>query len=124
MTPTSSPCSQAMNHLFQCYECLRDDPREAPKGKLLKEAVAFHHLLVTLHGVKPEVWELRPKHHMLLELALEDSGPASTWTYRDESYGGSVAHQTHRRGGEASALACSRAALTLFMAREPFPRLA
>ena len=115
----------AMGHLKGAYDCLHVDVERVrgPQGVLFNQAVAFHSLLVTLNEEHPDLWELRPKHHMFLELAYEDSMPSRTWTYREESHGGSVAHQTRRRGGPASTLACSRTALTLFCAREPFPRM-
>ena len=116
--------SEAMKHLRSAYDCLHVDHwPEIGKGRLLDAAIAFHALLVSLHQVDPDKWVLKPKHHLFLELAWEKVPPQMSWTYREESHGGSVSHQTHRRGGVASALSMSTSALQLFCARERFPRL-
>ena len=71
----------------------------------------------------PKRWQIRPKLHLFLELAFEGGPPSASWNYREESYGGSVSRQAHRRGGGKSPLAMSRSALTKFCAKEHLPRL-
>jgi len=68
-------------------------------------------------------WRLKPKSHLLLELAREGTNPSLTWTYRDESWGGEVAELAHRSGGAFTILAVSRQMLFRFLARESFPRI-
>ena len=112
----------AMRHLARCYSFLSGDMQPQP-DTLLDNALAFQSSLVGLHAFNQKRWQLRPKLHMFLELCAEGGPPSSSWNYREESFGGSVAHQAHRRGGLASPLAMSRGVLTKFCAKEALPRL-
>ena len=91
----------AMGHLKHAYGCLHVDVERVrgPQKVLFHQAVAFHSLLVTLNEGHPDLWELRPKHHMFLELAYEDSMPARTWTYGKSPM--EVAWHTKPTGGLA-----------------------
>ena len=108
-----------MRHLARCYDFLS----AAVEGEdtLLQHALAYHQNLQGLHGLNPTRWQIRPKLHLFLELAAEPGTPSSSWNYREESYGGSVARQSHRRGGSATPLAMSRTTLTKFCANEALP---
>ena len=50
-------------------------------------------------------------------------GPAHTWTYRDESFGHTLALLAKRRGGKFSMAAVSKATLLRFLAANKVPRL-
>ncbi len=124
LTAEIRAANDAASHLVACYDCLHEQASALIRqGHMLDAAVAFHHLLVQLHLLDAETWLLKPKHHLFLEMCLEGIQPHLTWTYRDESHGGSVSHQAHRKGGQATPLAISQGALTLFASRESFPRL-
>ena len=112
-----------MNHLFTCYQYL--SPTEAPREEdgFLINALGFQRNLQELHAVHPKRWQIRPKLHLFLEMALEGGHPSASWNYREESYGGSVSKQAHRKGGCKSPMAMSRAALTKFCAKERVPKL-
>ena len=111
-----------MRHLAECYSFLAGNmqPRD---DTLLDHALAFHTTLRTLHAMNGQRWQLRPKLHMFMELAFEGGSPSSSWNYREESFGGSVARQSHRYGGFASPLAMSRGTLEKFCIKETLPRL-
>ena len=111
-----------MNHLARCYEFLRPT-LEAQPDSLLDNALAFHASLLVLKEINGKRWQVRPKVHMFLELCAEGGTPSSSWNYREESFGGSVAHQGHRRGGFSTPLAMSRSVLTKFCAKESLPRI-
>ena len=112
-----------MRHLARCYEFL--SPRLVDQqDSLLDNGLAFHASLLVLHGLNGKRWQLRPKVHMFLELCAEGGPPSSSWNYREESFGGSVSHQAHRRGGFSTPLGMSRSVLTKFCAKEGLPRLA
>lgn len=68
-----------------------------------------------------KTWRLKPKSHLLAELGREGINPSSTWTYRDESFGGDLASIGKRLGGDFTMLAVSRQILNRWIAREPFP---
>ena len=111
-----------MRHLARCYAFL-SRTIGATEDSLLSNALAFLQNLKGLHGWNSARWQIRPKMHMFLKLAAEPGTPSSSWNYREESFGGSVSRQSHRRGGLGSALAMSRSALTKFCAKEAIPRL-
>ena len=109
-----------MRHLKRCYDFLSNTVEG--HDSLLQNALAYCHNLQGLHAIDPKRWQMRPKLHLFLELAAEPGTPSSSWNYREESFGGSVSRQSHRRGGIASPLALSRATLTKFCAKEALPR--
>ena len=113
----------AMQELAHCYSFLSADDSKHPAGSLLEHALAFKRNLQGLHQIFPKRWQLRPKLHMFLELAAEGSNPADSWNYREESFGGSVSRQAHRKGGQSSPLAMSRSTLTKFCAKEAVPKV-
>ena len=82
---------EAMGNLHRCYQLLSSEHRaEAEAGALRMHALAFHDLLVSLHQADPDKWLLRPKHHLFLEMAADGAQPSASWTYREESFGGSL----------------------------------
>ena len=111
-----------MRHLAKCYSFLSAAAHEGEET-FLQHALAFHHNLQGLHSKNPGRWQMRPKLHLLLELAAEGGPPSSSWNYREESFGGSVSRQSHHKGGMGTPLAMSRSALTKFCAKEALPRL-
>ena len=113
---------QCMQHLAACYNCL--SPQEGRDSReMLDQALGFHRNLQVLHLSNPKRWQMRPKVHLFLELAAEGGTPSASWNYREESFGGSVRWQAHRKGGFPSPLAMSRSALTKFCAREALPAI-
>ncbi|OLP84276.1 hypothetical protein AK812_SmicGene34884 [Symbiodinium microadriaticum] len=61
--------------------------------------------------------------HLLMELAVDDVNPSKHWTYRDESFGHSLALLARRRGGQFSMKAVSNAVLKRFLAGNQLLRL-
>ena len=113
-----------MKELSICYSFLSSaEGRGHLEGTLLEHALAFQSNLQGLHRMSPKRWQMRPKLHMFLELAAEGSNPAASWNYREESFGGSVSRQAHRKGGQSSPLAMSRSTLTKFCAKESVPKV-
>ena len=120
--PEAFAARSSMRHLSRCYEFLRAD-MPPQQDSLLDNGLAFHASLLVLHGINSKRWQVRPKLHMFLELCAEQGPPSSSWNYREESFGGTVSHQAHRRGGFSTPLAMSRSVLTKFCAKEALPRL-
>ena len=50
-------------------------------------------------GTDKLLWVLKPKFHMLFELAQTGDCPAMNWNYRDEEAGGTLARMARSRGG-------------------------
>ena len=122
LEPETAAARSSMRHLSRCYEFLRSDMPPQPDS-LLDNALAFHAAVLVLHALNEKRWQIRPKLHMFLELCAERGPPSCSWNYREESFGGSVSHQGHRRGGFSTPLAMSRGVLTKFCAKEGLPRL-
>ena len=74
----------------------------------------------------PDMWRLKPKMHLLQELCEmqeQPSNPSLYWTYRDEDFGGSIAHISRRRGGMNSPNSTARSMLERFIAQNVVPIL-
>ena len=50
-------------------------------------------------GTGSHLWILKPKFHMMFELAQTGNCPAMSWNYRDEEAGGTLARMSRSRGG-------------------------
>ena len=120
--PEAFAARTCMRHLARCYEFLQPTLADQP-DTLLDNGLAFHASLLVLHGMNGKRWQVRPKLHMFLELCMEGGPPSCSWNYREESFGGSVSHQAHRRGGISTPLAMSRSVLTKFCSKEALPVL-
>ncbi len=114
--------SVAAKHLLHCYNCLGGDAAELAS---LKEHITKYALqLVALEAVgAPLAWRVKPKVHLWLELCQEGIDATSTWTYRDEDFGGFLAQLSKRRGGKLTVAAASSSFLRRFLMKQPVPRL-
>ena len=119
LTLEKAGAKTCMELLAKLYACLTPEEGRA-KDEM---ALGFQRNLQGLHLTKPKRWQMRPKLHMLLELVAEGGCPSASWNYREESFGGSVSRQSHRKGGWPSPLAMSRSTLTKFCAKERLPKL-
>ena len=114
---------QGCKHLQAMYACLSAANWDA--DKFLRAAQKFLLLMRTLESFFGEdiLFRVKPKGHLLLELARSRTNPAHTWTYRDESFGHTLALLARRRGGKFSMAAVSKATLLRFLAANKVPRL-
>ena len=64
----------------------------------------------------------KAKHHSFLEMALQGSNPADSWTYRDEDFGGFLSHLAKVRGGSHNPHSIGMRVLNNFRAKA-LPRL-
>ena len=71
--------------------------------------------VVGLAKLNPARWRVQPKLHLLQELAAEGGRPASSWTYRDEDWGGTAYDCATRRGPPLAVPGFSRTVLQRFM---------
>eukprot|EP00971_Amphidinium_carterae_P019335 380672-Amphidinium_carterae.1 len=103
-----------------CYQHLSSSH---PVQGLNAAAAHFGELLVGLELMRPEMWTITPKLHLLMEIGMEGSSPSLAWTYREEDFGGFLAGVARRRGGRESALATSRTTLQAFKLKQDMPCL-
>ena len=75
------------------------------------------------HFEEDKLFRVKPKGHLLLELARRQSTPSATWTHRGESFGHTVVTLAGRRGGKYSVKAISNSVLRRFMAANELPKL-
>eukprot|EP00959_Pyramimonas_sp_CCMP1952_P242034 5059480-Pyramimonas_sp.AAC.1 len=71
---------------------------------------------------RDNIFRIKPKLHVFLELCSSGGQPSKHWNYRDEDFGGSVATFGKRRRGAPNTSEFSRACMTKFM-RQPVVRL-
>lgn len=121
--PEESACKSAAYHLFRCYECLS---KRAPNSHevLLSSSIAFALQYGALRDISTDpLWRVKPKMHRFLELCHEDCLPSLFWTYRDEDFGGTIAHLSKARGPSKRAFVYMQRALEMFGFKNPEPRL-
>ena len=90
---------QAARLLEVCYQNLRYYQHD----EMLQCATKFLLLIAPLEDLEQKLWKIKPKHHAMLEMCLQDSNPADTWTYRDEDVGGYLAGLARLQGGHHNA---------------------
>lgn len=120
-----STVKQCGLELQGCYRCLSQSTFNA--ATLEEHCRKFAVLLVALESasVDKALWHVKPKIHLMQELCETQEGcPSTSWVYRDEDFGGSVAALSQHRGGAKNPHSVAKALLQRFMAKHPFPRLA
>lgn len=110
--------------LNECYQALSsnsifwEDILRVSSRKFAAQYVALERA-----HLGENVWRVKPKMHLFLELCSDGSRPAMFWTYRDEDFGGSCAAWARRRGGLLRASATSENLLSRFKMKSSVPRL-
>ena len=120
--PTHATLQQAARELHTCYQCLSRAEANF-KEEMAAAARRFALLYVELQASEPAYFNVTPKLHMWLHACEEGTRPASTWTYRDEEWGGTCATLAKRRGGVCTPTSLSRQLLWRFAAKTPMVRL-
>ena len=123
-SPEQAAALVGMEHLDFCYRSLSRDTIFA-KDLFEDSAVKFasQYCALEAYNKYEQLWRVKPKLHLFLELALERGRPTTCWTYRDEDFGGSVAHMARRRGGLLSSAAFSINLLDRFRMQQPVIRM-
>ena len=116
--------SVAMTHLAKCYDALSAGHGDSLAALKLHSRL-FAAQLVALEGVFGDngSWRIKPKLHQFLEICSDGSWPSANWNYRDEDFGGNMSRMSRRRGGLLSTLSTSRALITRFRIKVPFPHI-
>ena len=120
-----SAMKEAVHHLMNCYNSLREDNKPFSHDALYQSSKAFalqYDALYTVLGSNVK-WRPMPKMHLFLELCSSGSEPAKFWCYRDEDFGGSVAKQSKMRGMWKKLGAYAKHGLDMFRMKNPAPRL-
>ena len=76
-----------------------------------------------MENMKSEVWRVKPKLHLCVELAMTHAAPSACWCYRDEDFGGPVARQCKMRGRWKNLTAYNGHAFDFFFMKNPIPRI-
>ena len=123
-TPEHRAATDAGGYLQECYSCLSVAHFDRDKlAGACRKFLILYASLATLY-TDQSVWRHKPKFHMFLHLSEESlDSPTLHWVYRDEDFGGSLAHLGARRGGRNSASAVSHLVLQMFYAKNPIPVL-
>ena len=110
------------DELAACYACLSP-------SKFHHEVLSFHCKRYCTLAVQMEsehggvAWRVKPKLHLFQELCeFHHDCPSLFWTYRDEDFGGSMAHFARKRGGPARPGVVSMAVINRHCAKHNLPR--
>ena len=91
----------AVIYLNQCHDLgLHRDSFHAPSfQRAVQSFLLQYKSLEEAMGTDHFLWVLKPKFHMMFELAQTGDCPAMNWNYRDEEAGGTLARMARSRGG-------------------------
>ena len=121
-SPVEEAVRVGMHHLYMCYQCLSNTVIFSQE--LLRDSsFRFAQQFCALDTMNRDLWRVKPKLHLFLELCIEQGRPTTCWTYRDEDWGGSVAKMSRRRGGLLSTAAYSSNLLDRFKMQQPMIRM-
>ena len=121
-SPVEEAARVGMHNLDMCYRCLSN--AVIFSHELLRDSsFRFAQQFCALDTMDRNLWRVKPKLHLFLELSIETGRPTTCWTYRDEDWGGSVAKMSRRRGGLLSTAAYSSNLLDRFRMQQPMVRM-
>ena len=125
---TEEAAKSMANHLNVMYRALSSDTifREDTMREHCRKFCVLYSTLEEQHEGHPQKpWRVKPKMHLMQELCEMTEGidPARSWTYRDEDFGGSMAHSGQRKGGKYTAIAVSRQVLSRFVSQFDVPSI-
>ena len=91
----------AVIYLNQCHDLgLHRASFHAPSfQRAVQDFLLQYKSLEAAMGTDSLLWVLKPKFHMMFELAQTGDCPAMNWNYRDEEAGGTLARMARSRGG-------------------------
>ena len=124
--PREAAIQNACMHLSHCYQalakssgCCRDEALYSSSQAFVLQYHALH--LAAADGI---AFRCKPKTHLFLELCSEPGVvPNAFWCYRDEDFGGPIAHQSKMRGRWRDLTAYSGHAFDMFFMKNKVPRL-
>ena len=91
----------AVIYLNQCHDLgLHRASFHAPSfQRAVQDFLLQYKSLEAAMGTDSSLWVLKPKIHMMFELAQTGDCPAMNWNYRDEEAGGTLARMARSRDG-------------------------
>ena len=117
--PQNLTVRQAAVQMAACYSCLSRETYS--QSKLEQHCIAFCLLYKSLedhaNAQGLHLWKVKPKFHMFQELCKLPNNPFDTWCYRDEDFGGYLAHASRRRGGANTVVSTGKNVLNRFKAK-------
>lgn len=110
---------QAAAHLAHCYNMLSHAEycKQTLESHSIKFCLLYKSLEDSAKASNKPLWGVKPKMHLFQEICMLDENPADTWTYRDEDFGGYLAHASRQRGGKATVNSICSTVLTKFRAK-------
>ncbi|CAE7838507.1 unnamed protein product [Symbiodinium sp. CCMP2592] len=123
----AKPAEQTMLHgteaLQSIYACLSTAAWDKEVFRISSQKFLLLWGSLETYFEVDKLFRVKPKAHQLFELARGEVNPSKTWTYRDESYGHTLALLGRRRGGKFSMNAVSCQVLRRFLAANKVPRI-
>ena len=104
----------AMHFLQLSYDCLHKDRFDQVHFQnVVFKFLQTYQCLGSL-ATEEYTWHLKPKFHLLAEIALAGDCPSLNWCYRDEEAGGSISKIGRSRGGQQTLWSVSSRCLQKF----------
>ena len=123
----ANPAEEAMlrgtEALQSMYACLSTAAWDKDVCRVSSQKFLLFWESLETYFAQDKIFRVKPKAHQLFELARAQVNPSKTWTYRDESYGHTLALLGRRRGGKFSMYAVSCQVLRRFLAANKVPRV-
>ena len=112
--------------LDKCYQQLSTENFNA--AELHRQSTRFALFYVSLNEhfdkLGQRYFKVKPKLHMFLEMCLTaNTAPSSTWTYRDESWGGEVSNMAANKAGKSNPHALGMSFFNRFFIKYSLPIL-
>ena len=116
-------CRLAAKQIQACYQCLsRENFDSSTLRHHAHQFLGLYTALESTVGQESGRWRFKPKFHLWLRVCEQSqSSPSLWWTYRDESFGGTIAQMSRSRGGAEGVRPMSLNVLTKFCAQHKVP---
>lgn len=119
-TPVNQAIRVAAKSLAECYSHLAPEVYDPAKLRMACRTFCLQYSALEAYHNHTCYWKIKPKFHLFQEMCeMSRSCPSSSWTYRDEDFGGTVALYVKRRGGACSVNVSAQSLLDRFVAMHP-----
>ena len=120
-SPREAAIKECTDCLVKCYDCLSSHSFSSDVLKNHARRFALLYSAIEAATDHRQLWRVKPKLHLWLNLCESGNRPSLFWGYRDEDFGGCLARLGHRRGGSHSPVAVATNVLSRFCAMNKLP---
>ena len=114
------------SHMYNSLEASNKEELVKAGRKFISQYMALEAEVQASDGSEVRLWRSKPKLHLLahiLDLVELGNHPKDSWSYKDETFAGSLQTLFFRRGGKFQPGKASEKVLLRWMSATPFPHL-